>query len=348
MPCILAHFLPRACTLLPTALAQIVGLGAEGVESLAMIMRRELHSKLDGIMIPSFDVSQATVSRYMPRWGYPPAQGWRTFLRNQAFAIGTIGLGEAGRLTDELLALVRGWIARVVPCATKVRAVIGKLVEPSSTLQPLRPHRSSNRTDWRDPPTTLGGDNWTMAGRRLSAYRSRTFRTTIAMARTRQATHSSRKPICIARPPRTTRSTTNDPQCPSPTRRPFCESATADKVLRNHRSVGMSMGKMLAFAVISSLVGTSDAFAQDCYRVHTQPGHPRVLEMRLTNDSSVPPRVYLGVSKFHLKGVEGNGLLHVITVRSITGGPPATEGWIEQKFRGDPTNCVPSGIPRRR
>jgi hypothetical protein len=101
----------------------------------------------------------------MPRWGYPPTQGWRTFLRNQAFAIGTIGLGEAGRLTDELLALVRGWIARVVPCATKVPAVIGKLVEPSSPLQPLRPHRSSNRTDRRDPPTTLGGDNWTMAGR---------------------------------------------------------------------------------------------------------------------------------------------------------------------------------------
>jgi hypothetical protein len=109
----------------------------------------------------------------------------------------------------------------------------------------------------------------------------------------------------------------------------------------------MSKGKMLAFTVISSLVGASDAFAQDCYRVHTQPGHPRVLEMRLTNDMSVPPQPYLGVSKFHLKGVESDGLLHVITVRSITGGPPATEGWIEQKFRGDPTNCVPSGIPRR-
>ena len=51
-----------------------------------------------------FDVSQATVSRYMPRRSYPPTQSWRTFLRNQAFAIGTIGLGEAGRLSDELLA----------------------------------------------------------------------------------------------------------------------------------------------------------------------------------------------------------------------------------------------------
>jgi hypothetical protein len=61
------------------------------------------------------------------------------------------------------------------------------------------------------------------------------FRTTIAMARMRQATHSSYEAICIARLPRTTRSTTNDPQRPYPTRRPFCESATADKVMRNDR-----------------------------------------------------------------------------------------------------------------
>jgi hypothetical protein len=54
-----------------------------------------------------FHVSQATVSRYMPRRGYPLTQTWRTFLRNQAFAIGTTGLGEAGRLSDALLALVR-------------------------------------------------------------------------------------------------------------------------------------------------------------------------------------------------------------------------------------------------
>jgi hypothetical protein len=37
-----------------------------------------------------------------PRRGYPPTQTWRTFLRNQAFAIGTIGLGEAGRLRSFL------------------------------------------------------------------------------------------------------------------------------------------------------------------------------------------------------------------------------------------------------
>jgi hypothetical protein len=58
------------------------------------------------------------------------------------------------------------------------------LIEPSLTLHRLWPYRSSNRTARRDPrsgcmpgprpPSTLGrGDKWTMAGRRLSPYRSR-------------------------------------------------------------------------------------------------------------------------------------------------------------------------------
>ena len=172
-----------------------------------------------------FDVSQATVSRYMPRRGYPPTQGWRIFLRNQAFAIGTIGLGEAGQLSDELFALVRGWIARVVPCTTKVRDGIGKLVEPSSPLQPLRPHRSSNRTDWRDPAHHSGRRQldycwWTTFSVSLEGVTEtdagiHKFCTTVAIARTRQATHISYEAICIARLPRTTRSKTNDPQCPS-------------------------------------------------------------------------------------------------------------------------------------
>jgi hypothetical protein len=128
-----------------------------------------------------FHVSQATVSRYMPRRGYSPTQTWRTFLRNQAFAIGTADLGEAGRLSDALLALVRGWIARVVGCVTKVRDGIPcGLIEPSHQLPP---YRSCYRTDRRAVhgrcvpippwPTTLGAGNWSMAARRLSPYRSR-------------------------------------------------------------------------------------------------------------------------------------------------------------------------------
>jgi hypothetical protein len=157
-----------------------------------------------------FDVSQATVSRYMPRRGYPPTQTWRTFLRNQAFGIGTIGLGEAGPLSDELRALVRGWIARVVRCVTKGRDCIPcGFIERSSTLHPVPPYRSSSLTDWRDPhngftpvppqPTTVGGRaHWAMAGRRLSQYRSRAsprrklpafknFARPTAIERTRQA-----------------------------------------------------------------------------------------------------------------------------------------------------------------
>jgi hypothetical protein len=65
-----------------------------------------------------FNVSQAIVSRYMARRGYPPTQTWRTFLRNQAIGIGTIGLGEAGQVSDELLARVHAWIERAVRCVT--------------------------------------------------------------------------------------------------------------------------------------------------------------------------------------------------------------------------------------
>ena len=132
-----------------------------------------------------FDVSQATVSRYMPRRSYPPSQSWRSFLRNQALGIGTISLGEAGRLSDKFLDLVRSWIARVVRGVTKMRDRFRRgLIEPSLTLHRLRQYCSSNRTAQRDPrsgcmpiprpPTTPGrGDNWTVAARRLSPYRSR-------------------------------------------------------------------------------------------------------------------------------------------------------------------------------
>jgi hypothetical protein len=91
-----------------------------------------------------FRFSQATVSRYLPRRGYPPAQTWRTFLRNQAFGIVAIGLGEASRRSAELLVLVRGWIARGIRCATNVRNGIPcRIIEPSSTLHRLQPYRQS-------------------------------------------------------------------------------------------------------------------------------------------------------------------------------------------------------------
>src|SRR5262249_49139796 len=131
-----------------------------------------------------FDVSQATVSRYMPRRCYPPSQSWRSFLRNQALGIGTISLGEAGRISDRFLTLARRWIERVVRCAPKVRdGIFCSLIKPPWTWHPLWASRSSNHADWRvihggcmpvrARRTARGGDHWTMAGRRPSPYRSR-------------------------------------------------------------------------------------------------------------------------------------------------------------------------------
>ena len=116
----------------------------------------------------------------MPRRGYPPTQRWRTFLRNQAFAIGAIGLGEAGSLSD----VVRGWIMRVGRRATKVRDGIPcRPIEPSSSLHRLWPYRSSNRADRRFAQTrcvpgssavhTAKRHPLDLASRRLSPYRSR-------------------------------------------------------------------------------------------------------------------------------------------------------------------------------
>ena len=119
----------------------------------------------------------------MPRRGYPPTQRWRTFLRNQAFAIGAIGLGEAGWLSD----VVRGWIMRVGRRATKVRDGIPcRPIEPSSSLHPLWPYRSSNRAYRRfaqrrcvpgsSAVHTSKRHPLDLASRRLSPYRSRQHR----------------------------------------------------------------------------------------------------------------------------------------------------------------------------
>jgi hypothetical protein len=157
-------------------------------------------------------------------------------------------LGEAGRVSDELLELVQAWIERAVRCVTKVRnGIPSRLMEASSTLHRLRPYRVSNRTDRRVVhgrcmqvrlwPTTLIG--WTMADRRLSPYRSRASprrKLPAFSAFARQSLSRGR-----VKRPRTTHSRTNDPLCPSPTRRPFCDySAITDKVMRNDRGKGIT------------------------------------------------------------------------------------------------------------
>src|SRR6187397_2954427 len=40
-------------------------------------------SRIHGeLLMLGFEVAQSTVSKYMPRGGRPPSQGWKTFLRN--------------------------------------------------------------------------------------------------------------------------------------------------------------------------------------------------------------------------------------------------------------------------
>ena len=133
------------------------------------------------LLKPGFDVSRATVSRYMPRRGYPPTQD----LAHLPAEPGICNRHD------------RSWC---IPCG---------FIERSLTLHPVPPYRSSNLTDWRDPhngstpvpppPTALGDrTHWTMAGRRLSPYRSRAsprrkppsfknFARPTAIARMRQA-----------------------------------------------------------------------------------------------------------------------------------------------------------------
>src|SRR5215470_16943980 len=145
-----------------------------------------------------FDVSQATVSRYMPRRSYPPSQSWRTFLRNQALGIGTISLGEAGRISDQLLAFVRwsqhDWIERIVRCAAKVwDGICCWPTRPQPTF-PHSNHRAIYGRRLLGGPRRIAEDGrcWTWVGRRTAPYRSRASPTVKLPAFTNLARSSSR------------------------------------------------------------------------------------------------------------------------------------------------------------
>jgi hypothetical protein len=129
-----------------------------------------------------FDVSQATVSRYMPRPNRLPSQSWRTFLRNQVAGVGIVNFGEASGLPDRLRSLVSGPIERVVRYATQVRDdLLSAHTAPLATLRPGSSHfancnRHANAgaciaVDPRSAPSR--GAHWVMFDRRPSPYRSR-------------------------------------------------------------------------------------------------------------------------------------------------------------------------------
>jgi hypothetical protein len=95
-----------------------------------------------------FDVSRATVSRYMPRRAIrPPSRGapscgtriWDRYDRSWRSKSAIRRASCSGpRLWSE--ALVRGWIARVMRCLCGMASLAG-FIEPSSTLHRLRPYR---------------------------------------------------------------------------------------------------------------------------------------------------------------------------------------------------------------
>jgi hypothetical protein len=157
-----------------------------------------------------FLMGRATVSRYMPRRGYPPTQRWRTFLRNQAFAIDAFG--EAGQLSN----VVRGRMMRVGRCATKVpNGIPCGLIKPSSALHPLWPYRSSNRADRRVAQRRrVPGSSAVhpskrhpldLASRRLSPYRAPYAATATPALSARSAIGCSMSPArCFATAPNLT------------------------------------------------------------------------------------------------------------------------------------------------
>jgi hypothetical protein len=122
------------------------------------------------------DVSQATVSRYMPRRNGRPSPSWRTFLRNQAVGVGMGGFGETGRLPDQLPSLASGWIERIVWYASKARDhLLCAITAPLGILQPGSSRSVDHNRRIRRYPRSAPSRRarWMMTDRRLSPYRSR-------------------------------------------------------------------------------------------------------------------------------------------------------------------------------
>jgi hypothetical protein len=122
------------------------------------------------------DVSQATVSRYMPRRNGRPSPSWRTFLRNQAVGVGRGGFDETGRLPDQLPSLAPGWIERIIWYASKVRDdLLCAITAPLGILQPGSSRSVDHNRRIRSYPrsTSSRRARWMMTDRRHLPYRSR-------------------------------------------------------------------------------------------------------------------------------------------------------------------------------
>jgi len=112
-----------------------------------------------------FDVSQASVSRYMPRRLSSPTQRWGTFLRNQALGIGTIGIFQIGWISDQALAFIRRWRSRLLETAFS-RGTTGRSLIKRPPVTLLLASGVGRR--YRAPPVMFDPRR-----RRVAPYRSR-------------------------------------------------------------------------------------------------------------------------------------------------------------------------------
>ena len=97
----------------------------------------------------------------------------------------------------------------------------------------------------------------------------------------------------------------------------------------------MMLKAMFAMAFVLLTFNSAYAERRDCYWVERQKDRPPgYLEIRDKNDLTAPTKTLTRVSKFELHKKETSGLLNVTTIGSISGGPKATPGWIEEKFKG--------------
>jgi hypothetical protein len=112
-----------------------------------------------------FDVSQASVSRYMPRRPFRPTQRWGTFLRNQALGMGAMGIFQVGWISDQALAFIRCWRSRLLKAVFLLGTTSCSPIKCSSLTSLLG---SGVRRRYRAPPVMFDP-----RGRRVTPYRSR-------------------------------------------------------------------------------------------------------------------------------------------------------------------------------
>jgi hypothetical protein len=96
----------------------------------------------DELLVLGFNISQATVSRYLPAPGRRPTQSWRTFLRNQASAF-----GQYSEVRSRVYACLQGqsrWAKFMGSDAAPQVAAVGPRQSPTPLADSSPPEGSKN------------------------------------------------------------------------------------------------------------------------------------------------------------------------------------------------------------